>query len=333
MSPRMDRTKLSLKWLEVFQLTAREGSVQRTGQVLGLSNGTVSHHISSLEKAVGTDLFDHRRRPLVLTTAGQILLRRVDESMSALRLGLTEVLSEDLGALLRVLRVSAIEDFDPEVTPRLAQLLLNDLPSSDLSFRSAPSHEILGQLQSDETDIGVASFDEVLAGPLTQRLLLRDPFVIVAPRDCTHTAQDYLADRTDLAFLRYSKRQIIGRRVEAQLRRMRLDITRRMELESTAAALSLVSKGRAWTITTALNCASSQQFLGELRILPMPDGAFARKLSIFGRENLPTGLLDLAETHLRTLIDAHVIRPMIAVEPGLKDQLRLLPSSESEDAE
>lgn len=322
----MDRTKLSLKWLEVFQHTAREGSVQRTGQALGLSNSTVSHHISSLEKAVGTDLFDHRRRPLVLTTSGQILLRRVDESMNSLRLGLTEILSEDLSALLRVLRISTIEDFDPEVTPRLAQLLLGDLPSTDLSFQSAPSHEILGQLQSDETDIGIASFDEVLAGPLMQRPLLRDPFVIAAPRDCTHSAQDYLSNNTDLPFLRYSKRQIIGRRIEAQLRRLRLDIPRRIELESTAAALSLVAKGQAWTITTALNCASLLQFMGELRVMPMPDGAFARQLSVFGREDLPAGLLDLVETHLRALIDDHVIKPMITVEPKLKDQLRLLPT-------
>lgn len=322
----MDRTKLSLKWLEVFQLTAREGSVQRTGQALGLSNSTVSHHISSLESAVGTDLFDHRRRPLVLTTAGQILLRRVDESMNSLRLGLTEVLSEDLSTLLRVLRISMIEDFDPEVTPQLAQLLLNDLPSSNLSFRSAPSHDVLGQLQSDETDIGIASFDEVLAGPLTQRPLLRDPFVIVAPRDCTYSGQDYLANKTDLPFLRYSKKQIIGRRVEAQLRRLRLDIPRQIELESTIAALSLVSKGHAWTITTALNCASAPQSLGQLRVMPMPDGAFTRQLSLFGREDLPSSLLDLVEAHLRELIDTHMIAPMILIEPKLKDEFRLLVS-------
>ncbi len=320
----MDRTPLSLKWLEVFQHLAREGSLQNTAKALGLSVSTASQHLSSLEKVVGTDLFDHKRRPLVLTTAGQILLCRVEESMTALRLGLAEVVSKDLSALLRILRVSMIEDFDPEITPRLMQHLLGDLPSCDLSFRTGPSHEVLGQLQSDEADIGVASFDEVLAGPLRQRPLLHDPFVIVAPRDMTDAAQMFLNNQTGLPFLRYSKKQIIGRRVETQLRRLRLSIPRRIELESTAAALSLVSKGQAWTITTALNCASTPQFLAGLQVLPMPDGAFARQLSLFGREDLPASLFDLVETHLRQLITAHIIRPMISVEPKLRDQFRLL---------
>lgn len=320
----MDRTPLSLKWLEVFQYLAREGSLQSTAKALGLSVSTASQHLSSLEKVVGTDLFDHKRRPLVLTTSGQILLCRVEESISALRLGLAEVVSEDLSALLRVLRISLIEDFDPEITPHLMQQLLGDLTSCDLSFKTGPSHEVLGQLQSDETDIGVASFDEVLVGPLKQRPLLRDPFVIVAPRDRAEAARSYLGNQTGLPFLRYSKKQIIGRRVETQLRRLRLDIPRRIELESTAAALSLVSKGQAWTITTALNCASTPQFLAGLQVLPMPDGAFARQLSLFGREDLPASLLDRVEVHLRGLINAHVIRPMISVEPKLRGQLCLL---------
>lgn len=320
----MGRTPLSLKWLEVFQDLAGEGSLQNTAKALGLSVSTVSQHLSSLEKIVGTDLFDHQQRPLVLTPSGQILLSRVEEAISALRLGLAEVVTEDLSVFLRVLRISLIEDFDPEITPRLMHQLLSDLPSCDLSFKTGPSHEVLGQLQSDETDVGVAAFDEVLVGPLKQRPLLRDPFVIVVPRDGTQAARSYLNNQTGLPFLRYSKKQIMGRRVETQLRKLRLDIPHRIELESTAAALSLVSKGQAWTITTALNVASTPQFMAGLQVLPMPDGAFARQLSLFGREGLPVSLLDRVEVHLRGLINMHVIRPMISVDPRLKWHFCLL---------
>lgn len=320
----MERTDLSLKWLEVFQCVAREGSLQSTAQKLGLSNSTVSHHLSSLEKAVGIPLLDHKRRPLTLTAAGQILLNRIDESLGALRKGLDEVWSDDLSGLMRILRISMIEDFDPEITPALAHHLLQELPSCDLSFRSGPSHDILSQLQSEETDIGIASSDESNVGALTNKPLLRDPFVIVAPADRQFTAQDYMADTTSLQFLRYSKKQIIGRRVETQLRRLRLTLPRRIELESTAVALSLVSKGQAWTITTALNCASAEQYLDHLTIMPIPDGAFIRQLSIFGREGLPASLLDLTSEVMRNLLQTRTIAPTLKRAPWLTGEFRLL---------
>jgi DNA-binding transcriptional LysR family regulator len=320
----MARTYLSFKWLEVFQCVAREGSLQRAAQKLGLSNSTVSHHLSSLEKAVGIPLLDHKKRPLAMTAAGQILLNRVDESLGALRKGLDEVWSDDLSGLMRLLRISMIEDLDPEITPALAHHLLQELPSCDLLFRSGPSHDILSQLQSEETDIGIASADEANVGALTKKPLLRDPFVIVAPANHPNTAHDYLADTAGLPFLRYSKKQIIGRRVETQLRRLRLTLPRRIELESTAAALSLVSKGQAWTITTALNCASAEQYLDHLAIMPIPDGAFIRQLSICAREGLPARLLDLTSDVIRELIQTRTIAPTIKRAPWLTGEFRLL---------
>ena len=43
----MQETDLSLKWLEVFKLTAALGSVRAVAKETGLSISTVSHHLKS----------------------------------------------------------------------------------------------------------------------------------------------------------------------------------------------------------------------------------------------------------------------------------------------
>ena len=63
---------LSLRWLEVFQLIAKSGSIQQVASETDLSISTVSNHLRSLETALSVDLVDHGRRPMGLTPAGEV---------------------------------------------------------------------------------------------------------------------------------------------------------------------------------------------------------------------------------------------------------------------
>ena len=53
----MKPSQLSLRWLEVFLMTAQSGSVQTAAQQAGLSVSTVSHHLKSLETKLGHTAF------------------------------------------------------------------------------------------------------------------------------------------------------------------------------------------------------------------------------------------------------------------------------------
>ena len=320
----MERSKLSLKWLEVFQAVARSGSVQAAARRLDISISTVSHHLTCLEHAVGVALIDHRKRPMKLTPEGDILLARVDDSLLLLRKGMSEVWSKDPATLIRSLRIAMIEDLDTEVTPALAAGLSATLPACALSFLSRPSHDILTLLQSDEIDLGIASAAEFRVMRLTEAPLLRDPYVLIAPKGREDRAGEYLGGRVDLPFLRYSKKQLMGRRIEAQLRRQRLDLTSRLEFESTPAILALIAEGQAWTITTALNVASSDRCHDRLSIMPLPGAGFVRRLSIFRAEDLPVPLFETLDRILRPLLRDRIIAPMVAVHPWLADEFRLL---------
>lgn len=322
----MDRSKLSLKWLEVFQAVARRGSIRDGAADLGISISTASHHLTCLENVVGTPLVLHSKRPMLLTAQGEMLLRRVDKAMWLLRTGVSETWSDDITLLQKLLRIALIEDFDADVGPDLVNHLAQTLPACDFAMMTRPTHEILELLQSERIDVGIAASAELNTADLVEEAILRDPYLVVLPRD--ERAPSDLADLEALSrrlpLLRYSKSQVIGRRIEAQLRRVGLRVPKRMEFESTQTLLSLVANNRGWGIMTALGFARATRFHDHLHVVPFPGTAFARQISVFRRDDLPVRLHALIVDHLRMSIQRDVIDPTVKAHPWLASQFHVL---------
>lgn len=323
----MERSKLSLKWLEVFQAVARSGSLRDGAAELGISVSTVSHHLSCLDRAVGATLLDHSRRPMRLTVEGETLLRHVDEALTLLRKGVTEMWSDDPQSLVRVLRIAHIEDFDPDVAPALADRLARALPACELSMLSRPSHEIIELLQGEDVDVGIAASTEIDMSGFAESPLLRDPYLLATPLSAEWSAES-AADLTELSrrlpFLRYSKKQLIGRRVEAHLRRLDLRLPGRMELESSQSIMAMVAANRGWTVTTALSYACAGRFRQNIRLSRFPGKAFARRISAYRRDSVPPGLHAMIAGILRQAVQTMVVEDTLALQPWLDGQFGLL---------
>lgn len=323
----MERSQLSVKGLEVFQAIARHGAMAAGAQALGVSVSTASHHLAALEQAVGAPLVDHSRRPLRLTPAGEVLLRRVDEALWTLRKGVAEIRSGDPGSFIRRLRIAHIEDFERDVGPDLADRLARALPQTDFSFLSRPTHEIIDLLLSEQVDIGIAAAVDLDDPTILQEPFLRDPFVLVVPADLGIEAPDFDWFRgagATLPLLRHSRQHLLGRRVEAQLRRLGLRFPERIEFESTHMVLSMVAAGRGWAITTALTFARSERDAARFRVLPFPGRAFSRSIALFRRDDVPEGLHRLLAQWLRRSAKTRIIAPTVARHPWLSGRLDLL---------
>ncbi|MEO1199858.1 MAG: LysR family transcriptional regulator [Pseudomonadota bacterium] len=331
----MERSRLSLKWLEAFQAVARYGTVSEGAQSLGVSVSTVSHHLTCLERELGTQLLDHGKRPMRLTAAGEILLRRVDEALWLLQKGASEIWAEDLQSFVRPLRIALIADFDTDVGPALVGDLARKLPHCDFSVLSRPTHEVIDLLESEEIDIGLASSADRDWIGIYEEPVLRDPFILVIPADMQDRPSDLtslLAQNARLPLLRYSRKLLLGRRIEAQLQRLKLNFADRMEFESTHVILSTVAAGRGWTITSALTYARAQRYHAQLHAMTFPGKAFSRQISLFHRENLPNGLHDLLLKSVRNSVQTLVIEPLLERHSWLEGQFRLIEQSQEEDA-
>ncbi|WP_421703169.1 LysR family transcriptional regulator [Aliiroseovarius sp.] len=319
----MQRSRLSLNALEIFQHTARGGSIQGAAEALGLSVSTVSHHLKRLEDSLGCALLDHGRRPMVLTPAGEQFLRHVDEALSLLQRGEAAVASGQL-AETASLRLGLIEDFDSQVAPELAHTLARTLPVCSFRHFTRPSHDILQLLKDRRIDMGVATRPPGGSGGLVEFPLLRDPFVIALPRSASETAAAHLADRTDRPLLRYAQTQIIGRLIEAQLRRLRVTLPNRFELESNQSLMGMVAEGQGWAITTPTSFARAARFHDRIALHPFPGKGFARTLSLFAGEVHVAALVDLVHGQLSELLARHIITPVIDREPWLAEGFELL---------
>ncbi len=123
----MTKKSLSLKWLEIFQLVSKLGSIQKAAAETGLSISTVSNHLRNLEKALGVELVDHGRRPMGLTPAGTVFSRHVHDGLMAIRRGEAEIRSGSWQHATD-LRLGLIDDFDSRVAPDLFRHLSANLP-------------------------------------------------------------------------------------------------------------------------------------------------------------------------------------------------------------
>src|SRR3954471_24907718 len=73
----MDFGDVSLVALRVFREVAERGTLTAAAAALGYTQSAVSRQIASLERAAGARLLQRRHDGVQLTSAGQLVLRRV----------------------------------------------------------------------------------------------------------------------------------------------------------------------------------------------------------------------------------------------------------------
>ncbi len=321
----MAQKSLSLRWLEVFQLISRLGSIQKVSAETGLSISTVSNHLRSLEKALDVELVDHSRRPMGLTPAGTVFSRHVHEGLMALRRGEAELRSGSWQHATD-LRLGLIDDLDSRVAPELFRYLSSTLPRCNFRHFTRPSHEIIDKLQAQKLDAGVAARPSGHVEGLMEFPLLRDPFIVILPPSYNGQVEDLLNAETSLPLLRYSRDHTIGKLIEIQLTRSKINLPNRFELECNLSIIGLVAEGSGWAITTAASYYRARRFHENTRALPFPGKSFARTVSLFTTSVYPPTTSRLIHNTLYNLIRQHVSEPMTARFPWLKDDFRTLPT-------
>ncbi len=314
---------ISLRGLEIFEALAQTGSVAETAQRLGLSRSAVSQQLRVLEASLAADLIDHNTRPMRLTRAGESFLQRAQAALAQLRLAQSELTVMDL-AHLSDLSIGVIDDFDHDVTPQLITILARNLTRCRFRLTTAPSHKISEAISAKRLHIAISASFDPLPENIYEYPLVRDPFILVAPKGVIRPGRDILSQLTALPLLRYEKDQMIGRQIEGHLARQKLDFAGRFEIGSHLAMIALIARGIGWAVTTPLGYMLAARFHDEIEALPLPFKPFSRRIALFATAEwageVPT---DIAQTS-RRLIQAQVIEPVLAKLPWLSGELRVL---------
>ncbi|MCR8724186.1 LysR family transcriptional regulator [Frigidibacter sp. ROC022] len=314
---------ITLRGLQIFEVVARTGSVAKTAQELGMSLPAVSQQLRNLEDSVGRSLLDHGRRPMLLTPAGTAFLKRTEDILRSLRRALTEASVLDLSHVPQ-LRLGVIDDFDNHVTPELAAALAGTLADCEFRLHIRPSHELCELARARMLDVVVAAAQVGGIEGLEEYPLLADPFMLIVPRGFALDRAEPMQSLSALPFLRYDRNQMIGQQIEAQLRRLNLNLPNRFELGSNPAITALVAHGSGWAVTTALSYLRSGQFHDRVEALPLPFEPFSRTISLFAAFDWITGAASELAGTLRRLLMSEVMPAMHEHLPWAAPQMRVL---------
>jgi DNA-binding transcriptional LysR family regulator len=307
--------RITLWGVEVFVAVAEEGAVSAAARRLGASPSSVSQQVANLESALATPLFDRAARPIALTGAGRLFLRRAQRILDEAARARAELTAGDLSGL-ETLRLGVIEDFDAGVTPRLLTDLATDLGACHFHLETAASHRLQERLAARALDIAIAAETGPRPDWAEAWPLLNDPFVLVLPSGRAAPGVDPAA-LGDLPFIHYTSRHAMGRLIEAWLARQSLRLPQRFELDSYHAILAMVAAGEGWSIITPLGYAAAQRFHALVSLAPLPGPPMARRIALFARAGeLGAMPADIAARTAR-LIAEEVTAPLTAAMPFL----------------
>jgi DNA-binding transcriptional LysR family regulator len=188
---------LEFRHLTAFEAVARAGSFARAADELEYTQPAVSQQVAALERAVGQRLFDRRTGPrrVELTEAGELLLghvRAIQGRFSAARADM-EAYAAGRGGRLRV---GTFQSTSARILPELVRKFAAAWPlvHVELTERS-DDQDLLELVDRGHLDVTFAMLP-LAQGPFDHTELLRDPYVLVIPRDGTIEAN--IAELDDL---------------------------------------------------------------------------------------------------------------------------------------
>ena len=173
--------EINLNLLVVLQTLLIEGSVSRTGEVLGMSQPAVSHALARLREALGDPLFTQTKTGIRPTTRALTLQPDLDKALmyaEAVIRGGGEWSPADMQRTFHL----AVSDYGAALfLPRMLNELRQTAPRTDLVCIPADHRNIAVQLDAGTIDMGFCIVDTAFQGCCSVPLIT-DRFVCLVSR-------------------------------------------------------------------------------------------------------------------------------------------------------
>ena len=152
---------MNLNQLYYFSRLAQIEHYTKAAEQLNLSQPSLSHAIRSLEKELGTRLFEKQGRGVTLTKYGKLFCGYVDEALETLEQGVKKVKSLT-GETEGVIEVAYIYTLGSEFVPRLVIDFIRTYEELNVKFHFTVGNtsEIVEGLKNEKFDLGFCSMTE-----------------------------------------------------------------------------------------------------------------------------------------------------------------------------
>jgi len=164
--------------IEIFLTLAEELHFGRTAERLHVSTARVSQTVKTLERRIGTLLFERTSRRVVLTPIGRRLEEDLRPAYEQIHDGIARAVAAGRG-LDGVLRVGFVGTAIGQLVLEIANVFHARHPRCRVQIRESHYSDGVGLLAADEVDVLVAAADTRHIRDLDQSpVLLREPSVL-----------------------------------------------------------------------------------------------------------------------------------------------------------
>lgn len=317
---RITRRGFDLQSLEVFVMVCETGSMTDAGAILGLTQSAVSQVVKNLEEALGVTLFDRKLRPVVVTTVGNVLRRRAhlmlqeaDQIMGSVR---------DLGTtVMPYFRLGIVTSVAVSVGPKLVPSIYDK--AAEISIFSGAAPVLRTALIRREADIIITTDDPDGFENVDIRRLLQEPYLVVmSKRSAERYGNCSIQDLAQaLPLIRYSAFTSAGSQIDRHLRRIRLETTSNLELDTAEGIIAMVLNDLGWTITTPLALMRSSANAADLHVSIFPAPGFSRTLNLISRRGELMALPAEIAARCQELLHQDVLPTLEKRFPGFAQQM------------
>jgi LysR family transcriptional regulator for metE and metH len=234
---------LETRQLLAFKTIVEAGGFTKAARQLHVTQSALSHQIKSLETQLGTQVFSRIGKRVVLTQAGETLLRYATAILREMReaqQALAELLTPDHGRL----RVSTSTYSCYMILPRILREFRASYPHVELFVDAVYTDAAIQELLSGELDLAV-----FVTPPQTQGLfispLCQDELVVLV--DPTHPwAQRRRVQWADLAtqvLITYNRASETFQEIQNELHKRGITLKETMEVRHGTAVKEIVKVG------------------------------------------------------------------------------------------
>ncbi len=172
---------MEIHQLKYFIALTQELNFQRAARRAHISQPSLSHAISKLEKQLGHALFERSPRQVRLTAAGEKLLPHALAILDCLRQSI-EAMGEDTGEISGRLRISAIPTIGPYLLPVIIREFRKRAPKVVLEIHEQTTSLLTEDLRAGKLDAGIISLPVKLTGLASRVLASEEFYLAVSPR-------------------------------------------------------------------------------------------------------------------------------------------------------
>ncbi len=234
---------MNLNHLQYFKVLAKLEHYTQAAKELSITQPSLSHAISTLEKDLGTYLFEKEGRNVKLTKYGRFFLQYVDTALNELEVG-EKKLKALTGSTSGVIDLGFIYTLGAHVMPNLIKEFLDDEKFKNISFSlfQGTTHKIISGLKSEKFDLGFCSFVEN-EPDIDFIPILEEQLVLIVSKNHELAAFDSidLINVRDYPFIYFNKESGIRPLIDSLFKKT--DITPKIicEVEEDSAVLGLVA--------------------------------------------------------------------------------------------